>query len=318
MKRILSALLLLMLLTPAFAEESGVLAAYDALLKEKDALLLEMQIVELELQLSAVREDEAALTEAEAKKAALQNEINLLTGQAVQAIGSAITALEAEAGSIRAQIDNLGASLEENAALQADLAARYKECMEIGAPHASAKGFLSDVTVYLLLDDAGAITALHVDASRETPFIGSRCGEDQPFLSQFIGKTGPFTLWTDVDALAGATYTSKAVVNAINSFFPAEEEPVPTEYTASARGLLSDVTVTIALNADGTVASISVDCSGETEAIARPCTEDAFLSQFIGRRGPFDDVDVVAGATYTSRAVIEAVNGLFEEGADPE
>lgn len=317
MKRILSALLLLMLLTPAFAEESDILAASDALLKEKDALLLEMQIVELELQLAAVREDEAALTEAEAKKASLQNEINLLTGQAVQAIGNAITALEAEAGSIRAQIDSLGAALEENAALQADLAARYKDCMEIGAPHASAKGFLSDVTVYLLLDDAGAITALHVDTSRETPFIGSRCGEDRAFLSQFIGKTGPFTLWTDVDALTGATTTSKAVVNAINSFFPAEE-PVRTEYTASARGLLSDVTVTITLNADGTVATISVDCSGETEAIARPCTEDAFLSQFIGRRGPFDDVDVVAGATYTSRAVIEAVNGLFEEGADPE
>ena len=91
---------------------------------------------------------------------------------------------------------------------------------------------------------------------------------------------------------------------------PATEDPVQI-LSATAKGLLSDVKVTITLNADGTIASIVVDASGETEAIARPCTEEAFLSQFIGRVGPFDDIDVVAGATFTSKAVIKAVNSLF-------
>ena len=91
---------------------------------------------------------------------------------------------------------------------------------------------------------------------------------------------------------------------------PAAEEPVRI-LNASAKGLLSDVRVVVLLAADGTIAGISVDASGETDAIARPCTEEPFLSQFIGRAGPFDDVDVVSGATFTSNAVIEAVNSLF-------
>ena len=90
----------------------------------------------------------------------------------------------------------------------------------------------------------------------------------------------------------------------------AEAVETPTELTASAKGLLSNVKVTVTLNADGTIATMVVDASGETEAIAKPCTEDAFLSQFIGKKGPFT-ADVVAGATFTSNAVIEAVNSLF-------
>ena len=36
-----------------------------------------------------------------------------------------------------------------------------------------------------------------------------------------------------------------------------------------------------------------------------------FLSQFIGKKGPFEGADVVSGATFTSNAVINAVNSLF-------
>ena len=105
------------------------------------------------------------------------------------------------------------------------------------------------------------------------------------------------------------------MITAVNSLFPAEatEEAAPAageELVASAKGLLSNVKVTVTLNADGTIATMVVDASGETEAIAKPCTEEAFLSQFIGKAGPFT-ADVVAGATFTSNAVIEAVNSLF-------
>ena len=114
--------------------------------------------------------------------------------------------------------------------------------------------------------------------------------------------------------VSGATYTSNAVIEAVNSLFPAAEaveETAAETLTASAKGLMSDVTVTITLNEDGTIATMVVDASGETPAIATPCTEEGFLSQFIGKVGPFADADVVSGATYTSNAVIEAVNSLF-------
>lgn len=83
--------------------------------------------------------------------------------------------------------------------------------------------------------------------------------------------------------------------------------------TASAKGLLSYVSVTVDIKDDGTITNISVDCSGETSFIVEGCTEYEFLSQFIGRSGPFTDIDTVAGATHASNAIIEAVNSLYSE-----
>jgi len=203
----------------------------------------------------------------------------------------------------------------------------------------SAKGFASDVKVQLTKDASGAITGLAIESSGETAGFGTRCMEDPTFAEQFVGKTAPFAIGENIDALAGATVTSTAVVNAVNAAVeapanpdavpfgsgaaeePAVEasaEPLPEgAKSASAKGLLSDVKVTATFNADGTIATLTVDASGETEAIAKPCTEDAFLAQFIGKAGPFEGAEVVSGATFTSNAVIEAVNKLFtaEEAA---
>ncbi len=203
----------------------------------------------------------------------------------------------------------------------------------------SAKGFASDVKVQLTKDASGAITGLAIESSGETAGFGTRCMEDPTFAEQFVGKTAPFAIGENIDALAGATVTSTAVVNAVNAAVeapatpdavpfgsgaaeePAVEvsaEPLPEgAKSASAKGLLSDVKVTATFNEDGTIATLTVDASGETEAIAKPCTEDAFLAQFIGKAGPFEAAEIVSGATFTSNAVIEAVNKLFaaEEAA---
>ena len=197
----------------------------------------------------------------------------------------------------------------------------------------SAKGFQSDVKVQLTMDAAGAITGLAIESSNETSGFGTRCMEDAAFAEQFVGKTAPFAIGENIDALAGATVTSTAVVEAVNAAVAAPANPDAVPFgsgaaeepavevsaeslpegakTASAKGLLSDVKVTVTLNDDGTIATMTVDASGETEAIAKPCTEDAFLSQFIGKAGPFENVEVVSGATFTSNAVINAVNSLF-------
>lgn len=413
MKKFLALLCAMLLLLPAsLAETADPLAAADAFLQQMEALKLEAQIVDLEIQLATVKGDPAALSAAQSKKATLLNNIARLSAQAVQSLDSAQNALQQQADAIRAEIASLEVALADNEAQQKLLEARYEECMLAGALQGSAKGFISDVTAYVILDEAGAISALHVDTSRETPFIGSRCGEDQAFLDQFIGKVGPFVTGMDVDVLAGATFTSNAVISAINSLFtpPAASAEVMTgsawgfssevtvtmtvsadvitgfsvdasdetpgfgtrcgedaaflnqfigkkatpdlgegidvlagatvtsnavieaanaaigvaqaevdmpvgTYSSSAKGLLSDVQVTISVDASGCITDITVDASGETQAIARPCTEEAFLSQFIGRSGPFTDVDIVAGATFTSNAVINAINSLYEEGA---
>lgn len=78
---------------------------------------------------------------------------------------------------------------------------------------ATVKGMVSDVTVTLTVEN-GVIAAITVDASDETPTFGTRCGTDEAFLNQFIGKTLPVD---NVDVLTGATITSNAVIEAVNS-----------------------------------------------------------------------------------------------------
>jgi len=55
-----------------------------------------------------------------------------------------------------------------------------------------------------------------VDTSCEHPDYGAKVGADEAFLAQFIGKTGPFTLGVDVDAVTGATGSSASAIEAIN------------------------------------------------------------------------------------------------------
>lgn len=318
MKKFLALLCAMMLLLSAsLAETADPLAAADAFLQQMEALKLEAQIVDLEIQLATVKGDSAALSAAQSKKTTLLNDMARLSAQAVQSLDNAQNTLQQQADAIRAEIASLEDALTENEAQQKLLEARYEECMINGALQGSAKGFISDVTVYVILDEAGAISALHVDTSRETPFIGSRCGEDQAFLSQFIGQTIPLTAGVDVDVLAGATFTSNAVIEAANAAIGVAQHEVSlgsSTYSASAKGLLSDVQVTISVDASGCITDITVDASGETQAIARPCTEEAFLSQFIGRSAPFTGVDIVTGATFTSNAVINAINSIYEKG----
>ena len=82
-------------------------------------------------------------------------------------------------------------------------------------------------------------------------------------------------------------------------------------YTPAADLADGRVTVTLTV-ADDAITAITVDSSSETPGFGTRCAEDeAFLAQFIGKVGPFEGVDVVAGATVTSNAVVEALNSLF-------
>ena len=81
----------------------------------------------------------------------------------------------------------------------------------------SAEGFNEAVlTVNAKLDDQARIESITVDASSQTVNIGALVETDQAFLDQFVGKTLPLTMGTDVDALTGATISSQAVVDALN------------------------------------------------------------------------------------------------------
>ena len=100
----------------------------------------------------------------------------------------------------------------------------------------SAEGFSGGaVSVTATLDDAGKIAEITVDASTQTPEYGGRAQEDEAFLGQFIGKSLPLVLGEDVDALSGATVTSTAVIEALNTSRAANAaaQPRTMKYTVS-------------------------------------------------------------------------------------
>jgi len=110
------------------------------------------------------------------------------------------------------------AEAAEDEATATDLATATDAATATDLPlEAEADGFGSKVKVTVTLDADGAITDITVDASGETAGFGQRTMEDEDFLAQFIGKKLPLTLGEDVDALSGATLTSTAIVEALNS-----------------------------------------------------------------------------------------------------
>jgi Na+-translocating ferredoxin:NAD+ oxidoreductase subunit G len=82
----------------------------------------------------------------------------------------------------------------------------------------TANGYGGPVEVTVGIDVNGAITGLNVGGSKfaETAGLGAKAKEPA-FTGQFIGKQPPLTLKQDVDAISGATITSAAVTNAVNT-----------------------------------------------------------------------------------------------------
>ena len=174
---------------------------------------------------------------------------------------------------------------------------------------ATAAGYDGNEITVNVTDDNGVITSLTVDASTQTAGLGQKCAEEA-FTSQFIGKSVPLTLGEGIDAVASATITSQAVVDAVNSLYA--EAPAKV-LTATVKGWHEGVVVTVEIDKNHVITALTVDASGEFYALGGKCADEAFTSQFIGKSAPLTlgvDIDAVTGATLTSQAVVDAVNQL--------
>ena len=234
---------------------------------------------------------------------------------AVEAINAALTSPAMAAEDLEPVATEAPAATEAPVALE-------------NAKTATIAGFGGENITVQVTDDNGVITSLTVDASSQTPGLGQKCAEEA-FTSQFIGKSAPLTLGEGIDAVASATITSQAVVDAVNSLYAAAE-PVeePTEAPAATEepaALENAKTATIAgfegneitvnvTDDNGVITSLTVDASTQTAGLGQKCAEEAFTSQFKGKSAPFmlgDGIDAVASATITSQAVVDAVNSLY-------
>lgn len=78
-------------------------------------------------------------------------------------------------------------------------------------------GYAGDITMLVGVYSDGSIASLVVRDMQETYGLGMGALSNVEFLSQFLWNGTSFTVGENVDALAGATVTSKAVAKAVSA-----------------------------------------------------------------------------------------------------
>ncbi len=85
---------------------------------------------------------------------------------------------------------------------------------------APTSGFGGEIVMIVGIDGAGRVCGISIVSHAETPGLGAVADAETPagegFRESFHGKTGTLTVG-DIDALSGATITTKAVVEGVNA-----------------------------------------------------------------------------------------------------
>ncbi|QFJ56186.1 flavocytochrome c [Pseudobutyrivibrio xylanivorans] len=183
-----------------------------------------------------------------------------------------------------------------------------------GTYTATANGFGGDVEVTVTIGDNGGISSVDIVGEGETPDVG---GAAIPQLRDKVLEAQS----ADIDGVSGATITSTAVKTAVSkalsqaggSASAAGPSFTPGTYTGTAKGFGGDVEVTVTVS-ESTIDDIQVVGDHETENIgtfAVSMMPDRILE------AQTTDVDAVAGATVTSKAILLALqDALTQAGCD--
>ena len=186
---------------------------------------------------------------------------------------------------------------------------------------AQAKGLTGEFPVNVTVDESNAIVKVELGDSStdmDASFL-NMVKTDANYLNQFVGKTAPVDE-ASIDVVAGATVSSKAVVAAVNAAcenLPKAEPAEGTVVSAQAKGLTGEFPVNVTVDANNAIVKVELgDSSTDMDAsfLNMVKTDANYLNQFVGKTAPVDEasIDVVAGATVSSKAVVAAVNAACE------
>ena len=78
-------------------------------------------------------------------------------------------------------------------------------------------GYAGDIRMLVGVSNEGKVVGIVVRELHETRGLGTRALTDTDFLAQLLCTSGEAAVGVDVDALSGATVTSKAIVRSVNS-----------------------------------------------------------------------------------------------------
>ena len=201
---------------------------------------------------------------------------------------------------------------------------------------ASAKGFGGEVTVTLTIE-GDRLTNVTVEGPDETQGIGSNAVDLMPDMMLKANSV-------EVDAVSGCTFTSTAILTAAKEALaqsgvtlaaPAEEAAAaaamtPGTYTGEAYGkwqkgsiegerfgspaIIEPTQVSVTVD-ETSILSVEVVSTSDTPGFTDPCIE-RLPAAIVANQSIA--VDVVTGATLTSRAILNGVAQALEAaGADP-
>lgn len=181
-------------------------------------------------------------------------------------------------------------------------------------------------------------TGISITEHSETSGLGANAASTAQvgidFRAQFVGKDDSVTV-NDIDALAGATITSRSVADAVATSIKAVKasagEAVEVivypwvkeiadgangkDVTIAVKGVFGDdIVMIVSVAPDMTCAGVQIVEQNETPGLGAVAAEDsaagaAFRDQFIGKDSSvtIDSIDAIAGASVTSGAIAEGV-----------
>ena len=167
-----------------------------------------------------------------------------------------------------------------------------------GALTGTADGFGGPITVEVTMD-GDDITAVTVTSNSETPSIAGAALEQIPAAIVEADSA-------DVDIVAGATYTSTGIINAVKAALESAGAS-GGGLTGTADGFGGPITVEVAMDGD-TITAVTVVSNSETPSIAAAALEQIPAAIVAANSA---DVDIVAGATFTSNGIINAVKAAI-------
>ena len=210
---------------------------------------------------------------------------------------------------VNSNIDAVTGATISSSAVVACVNAASKFVQEAGAAGVltgTADGFMGPITVSVTMD-GDTITAVEVVSNSETPEIAGGALEQIP--AAIVAANSP-----DVDIVSGATYTSNGIINAVKNAL-ASAGSSGGALTGTADGFMGPITVSVTMDGD-TITAVEVVSNSETPEIAGGALEQIPAAIVAANSA---DVDIVAGATYTSNGIINAVkNALSGGGSTPE
>ena len=204
------------------------------------------------------------------------------------------------------------AETADKAAATETVAAAYTD----GEYTAEGKGIGGKVPVTVTVKD-GKIAEVTVGDNSETQGIGTKAIEQLP--AKIVEANG----LEGVDAVSGATVTSKAIFSAVEDCLkqaaPADDAKADKaeagalkdgSYTAEGKGIGGKVPVTVEVK-DGKIATVTVGDNSETQGIGTKAIEK--LPEAIVAANGTEGVDAVSGATVTSKAIFSAVDEILDQ-----